>query len=271
MDYNLNIYYTTHAPLNQLSKRHCFNIFLILEGTLIILKNNTFHHFKVGDIFHIHDYECVKHISFNGTLICLSINNFYYYQCSSHQNDKNNTYIPEKYDLHIQFSDMIKAIQHKSNHRFNQSINRLIKSIYVLDDGASQYTEIQNNYKHRLIKDVVHYVNTHLTTKVSCQQIANQFFVNNSFLSREFSALMGCKLSNYITSSKIHASICDLLEGDQLNTIQQRYGFRTQDDYCYLFKRFIGYQPSEIHKYRNPWRDIQHITFDFNHRYQTKA
>src|SRR5699024_1531867 len=105
---------------------------------------------------------------------------------------------------------------------------RLIKSIYVLDYGASQYTEIQNNYKHRLIKDVVHYVNTHLTTKVSCQQIANQFFVNNSFLSREFSALMGCKLSNYITSSKICASSWNLIEDDQLNTIQRRDGFRTR-------------------------------------------
>ena len=226
MDDTFKIKHAQYGSISQLSRPHFLHIFLVTEGEFVALKNTTFHHFKVGDIFHIHDYESIIQISFNGSLICLSLNNFYYYQ----------------YFQQLNFD----AIQHQSISNLNEAIEHLIKSIQYSEYHNSQSSEIQCSYKTSLIKDVVQYVNTHLTTKITCKEIANYFFVNNSFLSREFSTLMNCKLSQYITSSKIHASICDLLNGDHLNIVQQRYDFRSQNEYCYLFNNIIGCQPSDF-------------------------
>ncbi|MEC4629919.1 transcriptional regulator, partial [Bacillus safensis] len=79
-----------------------------------------------------------------------------------------------------------------------------------------------------------------------CQQLAEYFFVNNSFLSREFSALMSCTLSHYIVASKIHFSTCDLLNGVSLNTLWQDYHFRSFNDYINHFQTIKGIAPYKI-------------------------
>ena len=271
MDYTLKTYHAKHVPISQLSRPHFLHVFLITEGAFMALKHTTFHHFKVGDVFHIHDYESIKQISFNGSLICLSLNNFYYYQYFQQLNFDAIEHISIKKERRVQFLDIIDAIQHQSISNLNEAIEHLIKSIQYSEYHNSQSSEIQCSYKTSLIKDVVQYVNTHLTTKITCKQIANYFFVNNSFLSREFSTLMNCKLSQYITSSKIHASVCDLLNGDHLNIVQQRYGFRTQNEYCYLFNNVIGCHPSDIHPHTKSRSEIQHLKFDFYQQFQSNA
>ncbi|AVL76715.1 MULTISPECIES: hypothetical protein [Staphylococcus] len=246
MDDTFKIKHAQYGSISQLSRPHFLHIFLVTEGEFIALKNTTFHHFKVGDVFYIHDYESIKQISFNGSLICLSLNNFYYYQYFQQLNFNTFKHISLKKEIRLKLLDIIDAIQHQSITNPNNAIKDLIKSIKYSEHQNFQSSELQCSYKTALIKDVVQYVNTHLTTKITCKEIANYFFVNNSFLSREFSTLMNCKLSQYITTSKIHASICDLLNGDHLNIVQQRYDFRSQNEYCYLFNNIIGCQPSDF-------------------------
>lgn len=246
MDDTFKINHAQYGSISQLNRPHFLHIFLVTEGEFMALKNTTFHHFKVGDVFHIHDYEFIKQISFNGSLICLSLNNFYYYQYFQQLNFDTFKYISLKKEIRLKLLNIIDAIQHQSITHPNKTVKDLIKSIKYAEHHNFQNCELQCSYKTALIKDVVQYVNTHLTAKITCKEIANYFFVNNSFLSREFSSLMNCKLSQYITTSKIHASICDLLNGDQLNIVQQRYGFRSQNEYCYLFNNIIGCQPSDF-------------------------
>lgn len=169
MDYTLKTYHAKHVPISQLSRPHFLHVFLITQGEFMVLKNTTFHHFKVGDVFHVHDYESITQISFNGSLICLSLNNFYYYQYFQKLNFDAIEHISIKKERRVQFLDIVDAIQHQSISNLNEAIKHLIKNIQYSEYHNSQSSEIQCSYKTALIKDVVQYVNTHLTTKITCK------------------------------------------------------------------------------------------------------
>lgn len=51
MDDTFKIKHAQYGSISQLSRPHFLHIFLVTEGEFVALKNTTFHHFKVGDIF----------------------------------------------------------------------------------------------------------------------------------------------------------------------------------------------------------------------------
>lgn len=233
MDYDLKIYNNKTSNFKCLRTNHFINIYLVFDGVITILKNNDFQHYHAGDIFYVHDYECINDINFEGTLLCLSINNYYYYKISNkYSQNENNLMNKDKPDLKTHYNDVILSILNQSmKSDIERKLLFLIEATYLNTIDTTPRSKSERNFKNILIRDVILYINNNCERKLICQDIAHHFFVNNSFLSREFSTLMCCTLSNYIIASKIHFSACALLNGAILDFVWRQYHFRSLKDY----------------------------------------
>lgn len=245
MDYDLKIYNNKTSNFKCLRTNHFLNIYFVFDGAITILKNNNFQHYRTGDIFYIHDYECINDINFEGTLLCLSINNYYYYKIlNKYAQNEHNIIDEDSPDLKTLYNDVILSMLNQSNTKdIERKLLYLIKATYLNTINTTPRSKSERNFKHILIRDVIQYINNNCERKLICQDIAHQFFVNNSFLSREFSALMCCTLSNYIIASKIHFSTCALLNGDTLDFVWRQYHFHSLKDYIYHFQAIKGVSP----------------------------
>ncbi|MEB7462261.1 transcriptional regulator [Staphylococcus succinus] len=252
LDYRLNIYNNVTSPIYRLQTNHFFNIYLLLEGRMTLLRNMNFQQLTSGYLFYVYDSDAISVLSFEGTLLCLSINNYYVYNTSMNQSTTKkllNT-VDAAY-LKSNFIDIIFSIINDSNIQTAKQLNMLnhIKVLYEMDPTSTDDNTLT------LIKNVTAYINDNNQYQLTCQHIANTFFVQPSYLSREFSIMMHCTLSNYIIASKIYFSICDLLEGLLLETIWKKYQFQSYESYVYYFQAITGNIPNKkifkLFKYEN--------------------
>ena len=252
LDYRLNIYNNATSPIHRLQTNHFLNIYLLLEGKMTLLRNMNFQQLTSGYLFYVYDSDAISVLSFEGTLLCLSINNYYVYNTSMNQSTTNkllNT-VDAAY-LKSNFIDIIFSIINDSNIQTAKQLNMLnhIKVLYEMDPTSTDDNTLT------LIKNVTAYINDNNQYQLTCQHIANTFFVQPSYLSREFSIMMNCTLSNYIIASKIYFSICDLLEGLLLETIWKKYQFQSYEGYVYHFQAITGNIPNKkifkLFKYEN--------------------
>ncbi|PTI39245.1 transcriptional regulator [Staphylococcus succinus] len=251
-DYRLTIYNNATSPIYRLQTNHFLNIYLLLEGTMTILHNMHFQQLTSGYLFYVYDSDVISVLSFEGTLLCLSINNYYVYNTSMAQSTTKE--LLNTVDIsHIKsnFIDIIFSIINGSSIQTTKQLNMLnhIKAQYEMEAASTDHTTLT------LIKNVTAYINDNNQYQLTCKHIANTFFVQPSYLSREFSVMMHCTLSNYIIASKIYFSICDLLSGLLLETVWKKYQFHSYEGYIYHFQTITGYIPNKnifkLFKYEN--------------------
>ncbi len=243
MDYKIKLHKLIKSTDYNLSTPHFLNIYWVSKGNVTLLKNDIFEQYIAGDIFYVHDYEYTELISIDADLLCLSINNYHYINDIEQTMSKTiATHLEAHRILKSQFTNLFSTLTEQS-HIPNQAFSTLLTTIHTLSMCNNQLGYEANNYKYALIKNVTIYIHNHIQDKLNCQQIAEIFFVNASFLSRTFTMIVGSTLSQYIVAAKIHFSNCSLLNGDTLEDVWKIYHFRTFQNYLQQFEKIKGYAP----------------------------
>lgn len=107
----------------------------------------------------------------------------------------------------------------------------------------------QEEFKSILIDRVHQYVLDNLSGDVSLTSIAEEVYLNPSYLSRYYKQITGQNLLEYIQSTKLHVAI-QLMENTnlKLNEIAIRVGFESPSYFTTFFKRKTGLSPQEYRK-----------------------
>ncbi|MHD0447455.1 helix-turn-helix domain-containing protein [Staphylococcus cohnii] len=103
-------------------------------------------------------------------------------------------------------------------------------------------------YSNKLIKNVVEYINQHYKQPLTLNLIAKNFYVNSSYLSREFSKKMNISLIKYIKKVKIYSLSRELLTNGNSESIWVDYGFRSYNTYLRDFKNVMQMTPKDFIK-----------------------
>ncbi len=119
----------------------------------------------------------------------------------------------------------------------------------LITEMVRQYCLLVQNYSlsgHSLvIQKAVNYINLNLSEKLSLKLLAEQCFINPSYLSTLFKKEMGLTVSSYISQQRIRLAIRLLNTGNtQIQDVMAKCGM---DDISYfrkLFKKMIGMTPS---------------------------
>lgn len=238
--------------LDTLSTPHCVNIFLILEGQIKLNKYYEEKVYEKGQVFVVFDYEDNYIIKRNGILACISINNQSYNRFSL-ANRKTLFEIDNADTMIIKtYIETLKAIIEKDYFNSDIGVVKLINCVVVILTQEQQ--EMKNNSQSsELIKNIVQFINENYKRPLTLSSLAQVFFVNRSYLSREFSRKMNMTLMRYIKKVKIYNVSRELLENRSPDSTWREYGYASYKTFLNDFKNIMGTTPSDFlinQKYR---------------------
>lgn len=126
--------------------------------------------------------------------------------------------------------------------------------------------------KHKLLNDILTYINNHLNDAIHTQTVAQHFFISQSYISILFSNVMRMHFKNYVISLKIALSLYDLLSPNQsIQSVARAYSFMNLSTFTKHFKSYLNIPPKVYtHQYNKQMSlcqsdlKINSITQDYN-------
>lgn len=149
-----------------------------------------------------------------------------------------------------QFSDLMIAMYSScSVSGFQAALKRLQKEydnrVSRKEDGFFILSSA-NKEMSQYFADILHYVDTHYSEKISLQELSDKFSINYTYLSQLFKKISGKSFSDYLTEIRlVHA--CRLLTDTETNItlISECVGFHDYRYFCSSFKNAYGMSPRQ--------------------------
>ncbi|WP_312640703.1 AraC family transcriptional regulator, partial [Hydrogenoanaerobacterium sp.] len=99
----------------------------------------------------------------------------------------------------------------------------------------------------KLIRQVVEYINNHLTEKITLEELAGTVFVHPNYLSSLFKRETGNSVSQYILLRRIEESKYFIrYSSNTLSDIASFYQFCSQSHFTRIFKQYTGITPYQF-------------------------
>lgn len=245
----------------------CYEVYYSISGGKQFLIDNKFYSIAPGDLFIINQYESHKLTQIDKCVherIVLSIYPDYVKQLSTKETD-----------LNFCFSNRPASFQHKvslnksQQKRFLYYINKITSAkgyahdiieqsafleLMVMINAASLSTidirqSTVNSYKYNhQVDDILAYINQNITEPISIQQLAEHFYLSESYICRIFKSATGTTINKYITARRISIAKSLLNEGIHISEAYERSGFSDYSNFFKAFTKAVGVSPK---KYAN--------------------
>lgn len=126
----------------------------------------------------------------------------------------------------------------------NIVLKKLLKEILLYLDS------LRGKKRNKLIDEALHYIEEHLfESSLSLKSVANQIFVNESYLSRIFKSEVGESFIEYVTKKRIEQSILLLNTTDlKAYEIADKIGICDPHYFSICFKKYTGVTVKEYKK-----------------------
>lgn len=112
----------------------------------------------------------------------------------------------------------------------------------------------------QLLIDILKYIDLNLYSKISINDLSQNFYFNKDYIMRIFKKKFGITIIDYINKKRIFNSLNALKDNNKLIlSISIEYGFISQEYYCEIFKKIIGVSPNI---YRKFIYNLQSISYD---------
>lgn len=102
----------------------------------------------------------------------------------------------------------------------------------------------------RRIEEITTYLNEHFHEKLTLNQVADQFFVSPSYLSRTFKKFTGFNFSEYVQAIRMREARRLLIESNQkVIEIAEKVGYPTIAHFNKTFRKHTGFSPTQFRKH----------------------
>lgn len=132
---------------------------------------------------------------------------------------------------------------------FSLSFQDFCRKIFEL---LADVFQIQKNEwsADSLVEGVRMYIDEHYRDPINICDLAAQFYISPSHLSRQFKSLYGCTPIHYLIDMRI-SQACKLLKENpdmEAKTVSTLVGYNDQFHFSKIFKKHTGYTPSDYRK-----------------------
>ena len=121
----------------------------------------------------------------------------------------------------------------------------LVNCIRAFKDSANHSLKSE---KPELLDDVVSYIESHLSQKITLSDTAQRFFVSESTIGQTFQKKMHVSFYHYVTQRRLIAAKSMMMIEPNLDTLSIKVGFSDYSTFYRAFKKEFGISPRE---YRN--------------------
>lgn len=127
-------------------------------------------------------------------------------------------------------------------------VKNLLEQLLILVYRAcpQNFTALENNTGSR-IRDIQQYIEQHFAENLKISQIAQDFYINHSYLTHVFKQQVGYSPKQYILLNRLSYAQ-ELLETTQLQVSQIAYrcGFGDVNNFIRAFKSYSGLSPNQF-------------------------
>lgn len=98
------------------------------------------------------------------------------------------------------------------------------------------------------LEAVCAYISKHIAEDITLERLANVFFIDKSYLNRQFKKATGMTLHRYIIRAKLQLSQQYIVKGYPLSEIYNLVGIGGYNNFFRAFKREFGVTPSQYYR-----------------------
>jgi AraC-like DNA-binding protein len=103
-----------------------------------------------------------------------------------------------------------------------------------------------HNIMPELIRDIMSYVEDHLSETITMEQLSRRFFLSSAYISRQFKKHIGLSLRQYILDRRIAVAKILLIEGKNVSEACYMSGFSDYANFIRSFTKHAGVTPGQM-------------------------
>jgi AraC-like DNA-binding protein len=142
------------------------------------------------------------------------------------------------------FTKLHNLMQHAGNSSAPLAVCKVIELMHAVIQ-ANQAQPTTPNKQSPLIKQVLKYLESNITSPFDMQKVANHFNISQSHLSHVFKKHTGISLWNYVILQRINLFNRLISEGITAEEACYQAGFQNYSNFFRLYKRHMGITPKE--------------------------
>ncbi|ACL75607.1 response regulator transcription factor [Ruminiclostridium cellulolyticum] len=150
--------------------------------------------------------------------------------------------ITEKLAFHIGLNSLMRIDKHET---WSDAVKYLIN---ISDIIFQLQTDEQKKRADNAVDFVQSFINEHLSEDLSLVRLAEQVYLNPSYLSRLYKQVTNTNLSDFIDNARIERAK-ELLKKEKvkINEVAKAVGYETAASFTRFFKKLMGCSPQEYH------------------------
>ena len=115
----------------------------------------------------------------------------------------------------------------------------------VLSDISKHLTADQTGSKHRVILELLTYLDEHYDQDIGLSELADRAGMSTAYLSVLFKTEVGTSYVKYLTDLRIKKAKKLLQDGYKVNEVSEMVGYNNYRYFCDIFKKHEGMTPNE--------------------------
>ncbi len=118
----------------------------------------------------------------------------------------------------------------------------LLSQAFLTEENPS------SNIMPKLIHDLLHYIDDNLSEKITLETLEQQFFLNGTYISRQFKKHTGLTLRSYLLERRIAHAKALLTSDRSITEVCQQSGFSDYANFIRSFTNAVGVSPGKYAK-----------------------
>lgn len=124
-----------------------------------------------------------------------------------------------------------------------------ILAVYFVRATRNDLALIRKGGKHSVsLEAVCAYISKHIAEEISLETLANEFFIDRSYLNRKFKEATGMTIHRYIIRAKLQLCQKYITRGVPLSEVYRLVGIGGYNNFFRAFKREFGITPKEYYQ-----------------------
>ena len=124
--------------------------------------------------------------------------------------------------------------------------------IHLIRAGLDRHARPMSAEKPELLDQLLAYIETHMSEKITLADTAHYFFISESTISQTFRKKMGISFYQCVTQKRLIASKALIEQDLPMETVAERVGFNDYSSFYRAFKQEYGISPRQYRKLQIP-------------------
>ncbi|MCF7754490.1 AraC family transcriptional regulator [Paenibacillus xylanexedens] len=267
----LYLHSVTTYKLETIYHRHnAYEIYLFLRGNVHFYVDNRCYHVQPGDLLVMSPEEMHRAFILDESeyeRITINLKKTYLFQLSTpstnlsscfdhrpkgtgnivHLDDDN---LKQMLQCTNELEGLLASDAYGTDIKINAAVAQLLVMINVWFHNNSF---VPNDIMPELVRETMDYIETHLNQDITLRKLAEVFYMNSTYISRQFKKHTGLTIRSYILGRRIERAKFHLSEGLSITDACFQSGFSDYANFIRSFTKMVGISPGKYIKQR---RDV---------------